>query len=67
MEILVRKLEGTKEDPQGVQVLIPLCRLSFNPSVCRLCSCLTVGYSNEDLPIEETIFLDTWDVLGSKD
>jgi len=67
MEILVRNLEGTKQDPQGIQVLIPLRRLSLNSSVCRLRSCLMVGYCNKDLPLEETIFLDTWDIVGSKD
>jgi len=68
MEILVKKLEVNKEDLQGIQVLVPLCRLSFNLSVCCLCRRLTVGYSNEEeLPLEETIFLDTWDTLGSKD
>ncbi len=67
MEILVRNLEGTKQDPQGIQVLIPLRRLFLNSSVCRLRSCLMVGYCNKDLPLEETIFLDTWDIVGSKD
>jgi len=65
--ILVKKLEGNKEDLQGVQVLVPLGRLSLNQSGCRLCRCLTVGYSDEELPLEEAIFLDTWEILGSKD
>jgi len=60
-------VEGNQEDLQGVQILVPYCRLSFNPSVCRLCRRVTVRYSNEELSLEETIFLDTWDVLGSND
>ncbi len=60
-------MEGNKEDLQGVQVLVPLRRLSLNPNVYRLCRHLAVGHGNEELPLEETIFLDDWDILGSKD
>jgi len=69
MGILVKKLEVNKEDLQGIQVLVPRRCLSLNPSICFLCRRLTVGNrnSNEELPLEETIFLDTWDTLGSKD
>ena len=60
-------MEGNQEDLQGVQILVPYCRLSLNPSVCCLYCRVTVRYSNEELSLEETIFLDTGDVLGSED
>ncbi len=62
-----QKLEGNKEDLQGIQVLAPLHRLSLNPSVCSFCGCVTVGYSDKEPLLQETIFLDTWEILGSKD
>jgi hypothetical protein len=67
MECLAMKLEGKMKDLQCTQVLVPLRHLSLNSNVCGLRRCLGVGYSNEELPLEETIFLDTWDIISSKD
>ena len=67
MEVLGIKLEGKREDLQWIQVLVPIRHLSPNRNVCGLCRCLRVGYSNEEFPLLETIFLDSRDVLGSKD
>jgi hypothetical protein len=67
MEVLDIKLERKREDVQCIQVLVPLRRLSLNPDVCGLRRCPRVGYSDEELPLEETILLDTWDINGSKD
>jgi hypothetical protein len=66
MELLAIKLEGKREDIQWIQVLVPLCHLSLNPSFCCLRPDLRVGYSNEELPLEERIFLDAWDINSSK-
>jgi hypothetical protein len=66
MERLAIKF-GKREDLQCVQTLVPLRHLSLNPNVCGLRLCLLVGYSDEELPLlEETIFLDTWDINSSK-
>ena len=67
MEVLGIKLEGKREDVQWIQVLVPIRHLSLNRNVGGLCRCLRVGYSNEDFPLPETIFLDSRDVNGSKD
>jgi hypothetical protein len=67
MEVLAIKLEGKREDLQFFQDLVPLRHLSLNPNVCGLRRCLSVGYSDEDLPLEEVILLDTWDMLSSED
>jgi hypothetical protein len=67
MELLDIKLEGKREDVQCIQVLVPLRRLSLNLNVCGLRRCPMVGYSDEELPLEETILLDTWDINSSKD
>jgi hypothetical protein len=67
MELLAIKLEGKREDLQCIQVLVPLRHLSLNPNVCGLRRCFRVGYSDEELPLEERIFLDTWDINSSKD
>jgi hypothetical protein len=67
MEPLVIKLEGKREHPQWIEVLVPLRHLPFNPNVCGHCHCLKVGYSDEEPPLEERIFLDTWDINSSKD
>jgi hypothetical protein len=61
------KPEGKREGLQWIQVLVPLRDLSLNPNVCGLRRCLGAGYSYEELPLEERIFLDTWDIMGSKD
>ena len=55
------------EDLQCIEFLVPLRCLSRNPNVCGLCRCLRVGYSDEELPLEEGIFLDTRDINSSKD
>jgi hypothetical protein len=67
MEVLAIKLEGKREDLQFLQDLVPLRHLSLNPNVCGRRRCLRVVYGDEDLPLEETILLDTWDMLSSKD
>jgi hypothetical protein len=60
-------LEGKREELQCIQVLVPLRDLSLNRNVCGLRRCLRVGYGYEQLPFEERIFLDSWDIMGSKD
>jgi hypothetical protein len=67
MELLTTTLEGKLKDPQCIQVLVPLRRLSLDPNVCSLCRCFSVGYGDEELALEKRIFLDTWDINGSKD
>jgi hypothetical protein len=67
MEVLAIKLEGKREDPQWIQVLVPLRHLSLNLNVCGLRRCLGVGYGDEELPLEEGVFLITWDIIDSKD
>jgi hypothetical protein len=67
MELLTIKLEGKMKDLQCNQVLVPLRHLSLNPNVCSLRRCFSVGYSNEELPLEERVFLDIWDINSSKD
>ena len=67
MELLTIKLEGKTKDLQWIQVLIPLRHLSLNPNVCGFHRYLIVRYSNEEFSLEERIFLDTWDIIGSKD
>ena len=42
MELLAIKLEEKREDPQRIQVLVPLRHLSLNPNVCGLHRCLSV-------------------------
>jgi hypothetical protein len=54
-------------DPQRIQILVPLRYLSLNPNVCGLRRCLSVGYRDEEIPLEESIFLDIWDINSSKD
>jgi hypothetical protein len=66
MELLAIKLEGEREDLQWIQVLVPLRYMSLNPNLCGLRRYLRVGYSNEEFPLEEKIFLDTWDINSSK-
>jgi hypothetical protein len=67
MKLLAIKLEGKKGELQLIQILVPLRHLSLNSNVCGLRRCARVGYSDEELPFEETIFLDTWDINSSKD
>jgi hypothetical protein len=67
LEVLAIELEGKREDLQCIQVMVPLRDLSLNPNVCSLRRRLRVGYSDEELPLEETIFLDTWDINSPKD
>ena len=66
MELLVINSEEKREDLQCVQGLVPLRRLSLNPNVCGLRRCLSAGYSDKELLLEERIFLDTWDIISSK-
>ena len=60
-------LMGKREVLQCIQYLVPLRDLSLNTNVFGLRRCLRVGYSYKDLPLEERIFLDSWDIMGSKD
>jgi hypothetical protein len=61
------ELERKREEVQWIEVLVPLRHLSLNPNVCGLRRCLGVGYSYEELPLEERMLLDTWDINSSKD
>jgi hypothetical protein len=67
MGLLAINLEGKRDDLQWIQVLVPLRHLSLNSNLCGLGRCPRVGYSNEEFPLEETIFLDSWDINSSKD
>ena len=67
MEVSGIKLKGKWEGVQRVQVLVPIRSLSLNRSVCGLRSRLSIGYGDKDLPLEERIFLDSWDIYSPKD
>jgi hypothetical protein len=67
MEPLTIKLEGKREDLQWIQVLVPLRHLTLNPNVCGLRRCLRGGYSDDELSLEERIFIDPWNINSSKD
>jgi hypothetical protein len=67
MGLLAIKSEGKMKDLQWIQVLVPLRYLPLNRNVCSLRRCLRVGYGDEDLPPEERILPDTWDINSSKD
>ena len=60
-------LKGKREVLQRIQVLVPLRDVSLNTNVFGLRRCLRVGYSHEDLSLEDRIFLDSWDITGSMD
>ena len=66
-EAFSHESEGKREVLQCIQFLVPLRDLSLNTNVFGLRRCLRVGYSHEELPLEERIFLDSWDIMGSKD
>ena len=55
------------EDLQCIQFLVPLRRLSLDPNVFGLRGCLRIGYNNKEIPFEERIFLDTWNINGTMD
>jgi hypothetical protein len=67
MEFLAIELEGKREDLQWIQVLVPIRHLSLNRNFCGLRRCLRVGYSDEEFPLQDNIFLDTWDINCTKD
>jgi hypothetical protein len=67
MELLATELEGKREDLQRIQVLVPIRHLSLHRNVCGLRRCLRIGYSDEEFPLQDSIFLDTWDINGMKD
>ena len=67
MELLAIRLEGKIEEVQCIQVLAPSSYLPLNPSACGPHRFLRVGYGDEKFPLEETILLEIWDILGSKD
>ena len=68
MEDFSHKLEGKREDLQRIQDLVPLRDLSLNRNVSglRRCRIRVIGYRDEDFPLEERIFLYTWDIFGPK-
>ena len=63
MEVSAIKSEGKREVAQWIQVLVPLRHVSLNMNVCGLCRCFRVGDSHEKLPLDETVFLDTFGTL----
>jgi hypothetical protein len=67
MKLLTMKMEEDMEDTHHIKVLVPLCHLSLNPNVCGLRRCFSVGYRDEELSVEERIFLDIRDIHSSKD
>jgi hypothetical protein len=67
MELLAIELEGKREDLQRIQVLVPIRHLSLHRNVCGLRCCPRAGYSDEEFPLQDSIFLDTWDINGMKD
>ena len=67
MEVLAIELEGKRGDLQSFRILVPLGDPSLNPNDISLRRRLSVGYSDEDFPLEEIIFLDTWDIMSPKD
>jgi hypothetical protein len=67
MEVLAIVLEGKREDVQWVQVLVPIRYVFLNRNVCGIHCCLSVGYCDEEFPLQETIFLDTRDISDTKD
>jgi hypothetical protein len=66
MEFLAIELKGKREDLQWIQVLVPIRHVSLN-RVCGLRRCRRVGYYDEEFPLQKTIFLDAWDINGTKD
>jgi hypothetical protein len=67
MEILAIELEGKREDLQRIQVLVPIRHMSLHRNVCGLRRCLRARYRDGDFPVQDSIFLDTWDINGMKD
>ena len=67
MELLYIKLGGKRDDLQSVKYLVPLCHVSLNRNVCGPHRRFSVGYCDEEFPLQETIFLDTRDIDGTKD
>ena len=57
------------ENLQSTQVLVPIRHLSLNPNVCGLRRCLQVGvgYSDKEVPLEETVLLDSWSINSPMD
>jgi hypothetical protein len=54
-----------RKDVQWFQFLVPLRHLSLNLNVYSLRRSLRVGYGDKELSLEENIFLDRWDIMGS--
>ena len=67
MKLLAIKLEENSGELQFIEILVPLRDLSLDSNVCGLRCRPRVGYGHEELPFEERIFLDTWDVNSAKD
>jgi hypothetical protein len=55
------------EDLQRIKVLVPIRHVSPNRNVCGLRCCLRGGYCDEELPLQETILIDTRDINRTKD
>ena len=67
MEVLGTIFKGKREDIQKIEALVPLGHLSLNRNVCGLRRCLSIGYSDKELPLEETMSLDNRDIGSPKD
>ena len=59
MELLAIELEGKREELQWIQVLVPIRHVSLDRNICGIRCRLRVGYSDEEFPLQEKIFLDT--------
>ena len=55
------------EDVQCIQFLVPVRRLSLDLNVFGLRCGLRIGYGNKEVPFDEMIFLDTWDINSPMD
>ena len=68
MEILAIEREGKREDLQWIEVLVPIRLVSLNRNVCGLRHrCPRAVHSNEEFPLQETIFLDAWGIDSPMD
>ena len=68
MEVLAIELEKKREDLQWIQVLVPIRHMSLDRNVCSLRHrCPRAVHSNEEFPLQEKIFLDTWGINSAMD
>ena len=66
MEILAIKLEENRQDIQWIQFLVPRRDMSLNKNVCGLHRSLGVGYLDIKFSLGKNIFLDSRDIMSSK-